>query len=68
VVEEEVVVVVVAFPVVLASFPPAFPDASPSILVSFELAFHSLCLSSAVASASERQPLDLSQPLEDSED
>jgi hypothetical protein len=59
----EVVVVVVAFPVVLASFPPAsptFPDASPSILASFELAFHSLCLPSAVASTSKRQPLDLS--------
>jgi hypothetical protein len=59
----EVVVVVVAFPVILASFllaSPAFPDASPSILASFELAFHSSCLSSVVASVSERQPLDLS--------
>jgi hypothetical protein len=59
----EVVVVVVAFPVVLASFPPAshaFPDASPGVLASSELAFHSLCLLSVVASASERQPQDLS--------
>jgi hypothetical protein len=59
----EVVVVVVVFPVVLASSPlasPAFPDASPSILASLEHAFHSSCLPYAVASASEQQPLDLS--------
>jgi hypothetical protein len=57
--------------IVLASSPlpsSAFPDASPGVLTSFELAFHSSCLPSAVASASERQPLDLSQPVEDSED
>jgi hypothetical protein len=53
----EVVVVVAAFPVVLASSP-----------ASFEPAFHSSCLPSTVASASERQPLDLSQLVEDSED
>jgi hypothetical protein len=67
----EVVVVVAAFPVVLASSPlasPAFPDTSPSVLASFEPTFHSSCLPSTVASASERQPLDLSQLVEDSED
>jgi hypothetical protein len=67
----EVVVVVAAVPIVLASSPlvsPAFPDASPGILASFELAFHSSCLPSVVASTSERQPLDLSQSVEDSED
>ena len=47
---------------------PTFPDASPGVLASFEPACHSLCLASAIASASERQPLDLSQPVEDSED
>jgi hypothetical protein len=52
----EVVVVVAAFPVVFASS----PLASPSVLASFEPAFHSSCLPSAVASASERQPLDVS--------
>jgi hypothetical protein len=59
----EIVVVVAAVPFLLAS-PPlaslAFPDASPGVLASSELAFHSSCLPSAVASASERQPLDLS--------
>jgi hypothetical protein len=60
----EVVVVVVSFLIVLASF----PSASPSVLASFELSFHSLYLPSAIASASERQPLDLSQLVEDSED
>jgi hypothetical protein len=67
----EVVVVVVVAPIGLASSPdtfPAFPDASPDVLVSSELAFHSLCLPSVVASASERQPQDPSQPVEDSED
>jgi hypothetical protein len=67
----EVVVVVVAFRVILASSPlasPAFPDAPPDFLDSFEPAFHSSCLPSAVASASERQPLDLSHPMEDLED
>ena len=60
-VEVEVVVVVAAFPVVLASSPlasPAFPDASPGVLASFEPAFHSSCLPFAIASAFERQPLD----------
>ena len=70
-VEVEVVVVVAAFPVVLASSPlasPAFPDASPGVLASFEPACHSLCLPSAVAFAFERRPLDLSQQVEDLED
>ena len=65
------VVVVVAFPFFFASFAlssPAFPDASPEVLASSEFAFHSLHLPSVAASASELQPLDLSQPVEDSED
>jgi hypothetical protein len=65
----EVVVVVTVAPITLASSPDAFlafPDASSSILVSSELAFHSPCVPSTVASASERQPLDLSQLVEDS--
>jgi hypothetical protein len=64
-------VVVVAFPVVLASSPDAFPaapSASPGVLAASELAFQSLCLPSAAPFASERQPLDLSQPVEGSED
>jgi hypothetical protein len=71
VVVEEVVVVVVIAPIALSSFPvasPAFPDASPGVLASSELAFHSLCLPSVVASTFERQPLDLSPLVEDSED
>jgi hypothetical protein len=67
----EEVVVVATVPFVLASSPlssPAFPNASPGILASFELAFHSSCLPSVLAFASERQPLDLSQPVEDYED
>jgi hypothetical protein len=67
----EVVVVVAAFPVFLASSSlasSAFPDTSLGVLASFEPASHSSCLPSAVASASERQPLDLSQPVEDWED
>jgi hypothetical protein len=40
----------------------------PGVLASSELAFHSSCSPSAVASASEQQPLDLFQPVEDSED
>jgi hypothetical protein len=67
----EVVVVVATVATFLASSPHAslaFPDASPGILVSSELAFHSSNLSSVVASASKQQPLDLSQPMEDSED
>ena len=67
----ELVVVVAAFSVVLASSPlasPAFLDASPGVLASFEFASHSSCLPSFVASASELQPLDQSWPVEDSED
>jgi hypothetical protein len=62
-VEEEVVVVVASTPFVLASSPlasPAFPNVSLGVLASFEPTSHSSCLPSAVASASERQPLDLS--------
>jgi hypothetical protein len=65
------VVVVAAVPIVLASSPLsslAFPNASLGVLVSSELAFHSSCLPFAIASTSERQPLDLSHPLEDLED
>jgi hypothetical protein len=62
-------VVVVVAPIALASYPdafPAFPDTSPGVLVSSDLASHSSCLSSTIASLSERQPLDLSQAVEDS--
>ena len=58
-----VVVVLAAFPIVLASSLDAFLavlDASPSVLASSELAFLSSCLPSVVASASELQPMDLS--------
>jgi hypothetical protein len=64
-------VVVAAFPIFLASSPlasPAFPDASPGVLASSKFASHSSCLPSAATSTSERQPLDLSQLVEDSED
>jgi hypothetical protein len=67
----DVVVVVAIVATVLASSllaSPAFPYASPGVLASSELAFHSSNLPSVVASASKRQPLDLSQPMEDSED
>ena len=63
--------VVATVPTVLASSLDAFPvvsNASPGVLASVELAFRSSCLPSVVASASERQPLDLYQPVEDSED
>jgi hypothetical protein len=65
----EVVVVVVVAPIALASSPdtfPTFPDTSPGVLISSDLASHSSCLSSVVPSLSERQPLDLSQAVEDS--
>jgi hypothetical protein len=58
-----VAVVLAAFPIVLASSLDTFLvvlDASPSVLASSELAFLSSCLPSVVASASERQPMDLS--------
>jgi hypothetical protein len=69
VVDKEALVVVVVAPFSLASFPPAspaFPAASPGVLASFEFASHSSCLPSFVASASELQPLDMSQLVEDS--
>jgi hypothetical protein len=62
-----VVVAVAAFPVALVSFPTAFlvaPGTSLDVLAASELAFLSWYLPSVVASASERQPLDLSQPVE----
>jgi hypothetical protein len=65
----EVVVVVTAFPAFLASSPlasPVVPDASPRVLASSRFAFHSSCLSSVVASASELRPLDLCHVMEDS--
>jgi hypothetical protein len=67
----EALVVVATAPFALASFPPAFPafpDTSSGVLASFEPTCHSLCLPSAVASAFERRPLDLSQQVEDLED
>jgi hypothetical protein len=63
----EVVVVVAAVPVVLVSFSvafPAAPSASPNVLAASELAFQSWCSPFAAAAASERQLLDLSQPVE----
>ena len=63
--------VVVAVPTVLASFlnaSPTVPDTFLGVLASSEFAFRSSCLPFAAASASERQPLDLSQPVEDLED
>jgi hypothetical protein len=47
----------------LASYPlasPAFPDASPGVLASSKLAFHSSSLPSVVASAFEQQPPNMS--------
>jgi hypothetical protein len=67
----EVVVVVVVFPAILASSldaSPAVPDASPGVLASSEFAFRSSYLPFVVVSVSVRQPLDLSQPVEDLED
>ena len=63
----DVVVVVAAVPVVLASSPIAFPaisGASPDVLAASELAFLSLYLPSGAAAASKRQLLDPSQPVE----
>jgi hypothetical protein len=67
----EVVVVVVVFPTVLASFLDAslaVPDAFPGILALSDFAFRSSCLSFVVVPAFGRQPLDRSQPVEDLED
>jgi hypothetical protein len=55
----EVVLVVAFVPVIPTSSPVtsfAVPGAFPSVLTSFEYAFHSSCLPSIAASASERQP------------
>jgi hypothetical protein len=62
-----VVVVVATVPVVLVSFPIAFPaalGASLDVLVTSHLACPSWCLPFAAAVASERQPQDLFQPME----
>jgi hypothetical protein len=67
----EVVVVVVVFPTVLASsldVSLVVPDASPGVLASSDFAFRSSCLPFAIEYASERQPLDRSQSVEDLED
>jgi hypothetical protein len=64
-------VVVVAVSTVLASFLDAFPvvpDAFPSVLASSDFAFRASCWPFVVVSASERQPLDRFQPVEDLED
>jgi hypothetical protein len=66
-----VVVVVVVFPTVLASFldaSPAGPDVLPRVLVLSDFAFRSPCLSFVVLLAFGRQPLDRFQPVEDLED
>jgi hypothetical protein len=70
-VELVVVVVVAVVATVLASSllaSPALPNASPGVLASSELAFHSSNLPSVVAFAFEQHPQDLSQPVEDLED
>jgi hypothetical protein len=67
----EVVVVIVVFPTVLVSSldaSPIVPDASSGVLASSDFAFRSLCLPFVVVSASERQPLDQSQSVENLED
>jgi hypothetical protein len=66
-----VVVVVVVFPTVLASFldtSPAGPDVFPGVLALSNFAFRSPCLSSVVVPAFEQQPLDRFQLVEDLED
>jgi hypothetical protein len=71
VVVEVVGVVVVVFPIVLASFldaSPAGPDAFPGVLALYDFAFRSPCLSFVVVPAFGRQPLDRFQPVEDLED
>jgi hypothetical protein len=67
-VELVLVVVVVVFLAVLASFldaSPVVPDAFPSVLALFDFAFRSSCLSFVVVPAFGRQPLDRFQPVED---
>jgi hypothetical protein len=68
---EVVGLVVVVFPIVLASFldaTPAGPNVFPGVLALFDFAFRSPCLSFAVVPTFGRQPLDRFQPVEDLED
>jgi hypothetical protein len=63
------VVVVAVVPVILVSSlvaSPAAPGASPVVLVTSELAYLSWCSTFAAVAASERQLLDLLQPVESS--
>jgi hypothetical protein len=67
----EALVLVGVVPSFLASFllsSSAFPSASIDIPATSELAYPSSYSPSVTASASKLQPLDLSQPVEDSED
>jgi hypothetical protein len=71
VVVEVVGVVVVVFPIVLASLLVASPngfDAFPHVLALSDFAFCSPCLSFVVVPAFGRQPLDRFQPVGDLED
>ena len=54
-----VAVAPIALSLCLDTFP-TFPDASPGVLASSKLAFHSSSLPSVVASAFERQPPNMS--------
>jgi hypothetical protein len=68
---EVVGLVVVVFPIVLASFldaTPAGPNVFPGVLALFDFAFRSPCLSFVVVPTFGRQPLDQFQPVEDLED
>jgi hypothetical protein len=68
---QEVVVVVVVFPTVLASFLDAsqvVPDVFPGVLALSDFAFRSSCLSFVVVPTFGRQPLDRFQSVEDLRD
>jgi hypothetical protein len=68
---EVVGLVVVVFPIVLASFldaTPAGPNVFPGVLALFDFAFRSPCLSFVVVPTFGRQPLDRFQLVEDLED
>ena len=62
------VAVAPSFLVVFPSSSLASLDASPDALVASAPAYPASCSPSVAASASRLQPLDLSQPVEDSED
>jgi hypothetical protein len=67
----EVMVIVAVAPSFLVAFPPSSPaslGASPDAPVASVLAYPASCSPSITASASELQPLDQSQLVEDSED